>query len=69
MFKVSFLQCANFLIQAAAISFPYNASLCTEAGNLTHAKSRNTKVAIRSAVDLNAIFNTRKPVIFQCSGL
>ena len=41
----------------------------SEAGNLTCAINRNIKVAIRSAVDPNAIFNTRKPVIFQCTDL
>ena len=42
----------------------------SEAGNLIRAINRNTKVAIRSAVDPNAIFNTKKPLVtFQCTDL
>ena len=35
----------------------------SESRNLIHAINMNTKLAIRKAVDLNSIFNTRKPVI------
>ena len=41
----------------------------SEAGNLIRAINWNTKVAIRSAADPNAIFNTRKWVAFHCTGL
>ena len=39
------------------------------AGNLIQETNRNTKVAIGSAVDPKTIFNTRKPVVFQCTDL